>query len=280
MSRAVSRVSRDRSNGIPQCLLSLKASYDGLATMERRIADFIMAYPEEVMRLTARRLAKRTGTSESTVVRLCQKIGFSGYPQMKLALAREIAVHNDDVYEEISPSDDVSTVIAKTFLMARQSLEATSMLINPAHVEAAVDAIVGAKRVVLCGVGGSGAIAEVARHKLLRLGIFAVSVTDFHVMSVMGRMLQPDDVVLAISHSGSTEDVVDFAHAAASSGARLICITNHLQSPLAKLCDVVLCTSAKETPLGPEAGTARAVQIGVIDALCMAVALKQRKGGR
>jgi len=258
---------------VPRCLLKLKAAYASLGPTERRIADFVFSHPEDVIRFTAQRLAKRVGTSDSTVVRLCQKIGFRGYPELKLSLARELSIPQTEVYREIAQTDDTSTLIRKAFRIAIQSLSDTCGLLDAACVEGAVRAIRCARRLIICGVGGSGAIAEVAHHRFLRLGVVSICCTDPHTLTLLGNTVSEKDVVVAISHSGVTEDIVDFAGTARQRGAAIICITNQSQSPLAKLSDVVLCTAVPEAPSGPEAGASRVAQIGVIDVLCMAQAL-------
>lgn len=258
---------------IPRCLLKLKAAYAGLGPTERRVADFVISHPEDVIRFTAQRLAKRAGTSDSTVVRLCQKIGFRGYPELKISLARELSIPKTEVYREIAQTDDTPTLIKKAFRIAIQSLSDTCALLDPVQVEAAIRAIRAAHRIIICGAGGSGAIAQVAHHRFLRLGIAAICCTDPHTLALLGNTFLREDVVLAISHSGVTEDIVDFAGLAKRRGAGVVCITNQSQSPLARLSDVVLCTAVSEAPSGPEAGSSRVAQIGVIDVLCMALAL-------
>ncbi|HHY46356.1 MAG TPA: MurR/RpiR family transcriptional regulator [Firmicutes bacterium] len=263
---------------IPRCLLKLKAAYAGLGPTERRVADFVLSHPEDVIRLTAQRLAKRAGTSDSTVVRLCQKIGFRGYPELKLSLARELSIPKTEVYREIAKTDDIPTLIKKAFRIAIQSLSDTCALLDPAQVQCAVRAIRAARRLVICGVGGSGAIAQLAHHKFLRLGIVSICCTDPHALALLGNTFLQEDVVLALSHSGITEDIVEFVGLARQREARIISITNQSQSPLAKLSDIVLCTAVNEAPSGPDAGSSRVAQIGVIDVLCMALALGAEQG--
>src|SRR5215472_11895764 len=85
---------------IPGCFVRIRSTYDSLRAAEQRVADFILKNPEELIHLTVTELAERTQTSESTVVRLCQKIEYKGYQEFKIMLARDLVGPTETVYQQ------------------------------------------------------------------------------------------------------------------------------------------------------------------------------------
>jgi DNA-binding MurR/RpiR family transcriptional regulator len=100
---------------------------------------------------------------------------------------------------------------------------------------------------------------------------------DAHMMMMSAALLTPDDVVVAYSHSGTTAAVIDALELARRNGARTIAVTNYADSPLARLADVVLCSTAQNSPLLGENATARIAQLNLLDALFVATAQRDRK---
>src|SRR5580693_10753700 len=100
---------------VPGCFVRIEGTYASLRSAEQRVADFILKHPEELIYLTVTELAERTNTSESTVVRLCQKIGYKGYQEFKIMLARDLVGPTETIYEQISPSDSLPALKRKVF---------------------------------------------------------------------------------------------------------------------------------------------------------------------
>src|SRR5579872_6411791 len=90
---------------VPGCFVRIQGTYSSLRTAEQRVADFILKHPEELIYLTVTELAERTNTSESTVVRICQKIGYKGYQEFKIMLARDLVEPNATIYDLIEPGE-------------------------------------------------------------------------------------------------------------------------------------------------------------------------------
>ena len=100
---------------VPGSFVRIEGAYATLRAAEQRVADFILKHPDELIYLTVTELAERTNTSESTVVRLCQKIGYKGYQEFKIVLARDLVEPTTTIYAAIEPGDDVPTVKTKVF---------------------------------------------------------------------------------------------------------------------------------------------------------------------
>lgn len=269
---------RTITNAAPETkpLVCIHAALENLTSRERRVAEYILAQPQTIINLSIGQLARLSGTSESTVVRFCKKLGFEGFPHLKLVLAKNHTELTSNVYPTVTRKDSVEELIGKTFRYAMQALHDTSAVLSPVAVEKGAEVLLRANKVVLAGVGGSGAAADMAVQKLLRLGIHSNVCSDPSRMPLVAGTLSPEDVAIGISHRGRTECVEECLDIARRRGATTMAIVSDLQSPVAKKADIVLQSVCPDSLLGPEAGSARVAQITVIDALCLAVAVKIR----
>src|SRR5579875_1041066 len=140
---------------VPGSFVRLQSAYGTLRAAEQRVADFVLAHPDELIYLTVTELADRTSTSESTVVRLCQKIGYKGYQEFKIVLARDLVEPTTELYAAIEPNDDLPTIKTKVFQANAQALRDTIEVLDDEQLARAVDALAAASRVEIYGVGGS-----------------------------------------------------------------------------------------------------------------------------
>jgi DNA-binding MurR/RpiR family transcriptional regulator len=224
--------------------------------------------------LTVPELAERTNTSESTVVRLCQKIGYKGYQEFKIVLARDLVEPTADIYAEVESGDDLTTIKNKVFQANAQALRDTIEVLDDADLERAVSALSSARRVDVYGVGGSDPLAIDAYHKFLKLGIVAVALSDGDMMAMSSSLLGKGDVALGISHTGASRDVTDALDRAKANGATTICITHRSTSPITKVSDIRLYTAAKQTAFRSSASSSRIAQLTIIDTLYVGIALR------
>jgi len=266
--------SRIEPVSVPGCFIRIQGTYSSLRTAEQRVADFILKHAEELIYLTVTELAERTQTSESTVVRLCQKIGYKGYQEFKIMLARDLVGPTETVYEQIAATDALPALKSKVFQANAQALKDTIEVLSDEELERAVDAIANARRVEVYGIGGSAPLALDAYHKFMKLGISAVALSDSDLMAMSSSLLGPGDVALGVSHTGASRDVCDAMENAQKAGATTICITHRATSPITKVSNVKLFTAAKETAFGSDAMSSRISQLSIIDVLYAAVANK------
>jgi RpiR family carbohydrate utilization transcriptional regulator len=257
---------------VPGSFVRLQGAYSGLRAAEQRVADFILKHPDELIYLTVTELAERTHTSESTVVRLCQKIGYKGYQEFKIVLARDLVEPATEIYEAIAPGDDLATVKTKVFQANAQALRDTIEVLDDEQLQRAVDALANARRVELYGVGGSAPLALDAYHKFLKLGLQAIALSDGDLMAMSSSLLGSEDVALGISHTGASRDVTDALGRARAHGATTICITHRPSSPITKVSSIVLVTAAQQTAFRSDASSSRIAQLTIIDTLYVGVA--------
>ena len=257
------------------CLLRMKAFYASLRPSEQKVADYILEHPEEVIHLSVTELSNRTGVSDAAIIKFCQRIGYKGYQELKIYLAKELVSPMMEIYGEVAPDDDIKTVKEKIFQINSQALQDTRKLLDDEGLEQAVKAIAEASKVNIYGVGASGFVALDAQLKLLRIGIQATSFCDSHVQTYLAALLSSGDVAIAISDSGNTKDVVRALSVAKERGARTVCITSSPDSAIGKVADIKLYTAATESIFRSGAIASRLAQLSVIDVLFIGVALKR-----
>ncbi len=253
----------------------------GLAPAERRVAEAIIAAPGEIAGLSIGLLAKRCGTSEATVVRFCKRVGFAGYPELRLALASESgrsAARGEPsrlVDLDIGPDDDLAELVAKVGAVDAQAIGETVAHLDLASLARVVDAIGRADRIELYGIGASGLVASDLEQKLRRIGIGAHASTDAHACLTSAALLTDRDLALGISHGGETLDVIDPIVIAGERGARTVAVTNYPQSGLAQAAEVVLVTAVRESAMRSGAIASRVAQLTVVDCIFTAVAVRR-----
>ena len=262
-------------NAEPSTVIKIRGAYSTFQKAERRIANVISKNPEEIISLSITELAEKSETSESSVVRFCKSIGYKGYYELKIALARELVVSPQQIYEEIGQKDDMATVKHKVFQSTILALQETIKILNDRELEKAVEAICKAGLLAFYGMAASAAVALDSCHKFLRINIRSVSYSDSHMQAISASLLREGDVAFGISHSGSSKDVVDALRIARQSGATTICLTHHTKSPITKVADVKLFTAARETALRSDAMTSRIAELSILDVLYVGVALRR-----
>jgi DNA-binding MurR/RpiR family transcriptional regulator len=237
------------------------------------VADVILARPELAIYASVNEVAAAAGVSEATVMRFCRLLGFRGFQDFKIALARELVTPIKRLHEEVAEGDDAATMVHKVFQANLAALQDTLAVLDMEAMASAAQWLQAARLLLLIGVGTSGPIVEDAANKFFRLGLLVRAVTDAHLMMMAAALLTPADVLLAVSHSGSTRDTVETAKTAKNAGARVICITNNSLSPLTKTADLVLVTASRETRFRQEAMASRLCQTSIIDSLYTLMAL-------
>lgn len=259
---------------MPQtCSARIRAHYDALSPAERRVADFVLRSSDSVLSLTARELGKMADTSEATVVRFCQSLGYKGLPELRTDLMQELFAVKREVYQGVTASDTASELIRKVAYISIEALQRTVTTLDPDAFQQAVSAIRRARTTYFFGSGGSAHVAKEVTLKFLRMHLQAVTYSDYFSQVLGASMLGPGDVAVGLSYTGATRDTVEFLTAAREAGATVIAITNFASSPIAEVADICLITGSQPGLLGGEAGPARIAQLMVLDAIATALAI-------
>ncbi len=255
-------------------LSQVHAMRDQLRPSERKLADYIIEAPREVLDLSMSEAAQRAGVSQPTIARFCRALGFSGFREFKIRLAQAVASQLPAVHRDVRADEPVSGLAAKVL---DRNIAALIHVRNTMSVDAlamAIDLLAQASRIEFYGAGGSGISAQDIQHKFFRLGMSSVAYSDPHIFLMSAALLGPGDVVVAVSTSGRTVDIVDAARAALAGGAQVIAITRS-HSPLARLATISLHANVEETTDVLSPMTSRVSHLAIGDILAVGVALQR-----
>lgn len=255
-------------------IAALRAS---LSPAEARVATTVLAAPAWVLQSTLSAVAARAEVSDPTVIRFCRSLGLDGYQTFRLRLAHSLGSGASLMHPNIDRRDTAADLAAKVFERAARTLRDVSGQLAPARLEQAIGLLAAARRIEFYGRDSAGIVASDARHRFLRLGLQAASYSDAHRYGMAATMLAAGDVVVAISGSGRTVDLIASAELAREAGADVIAIAPP-GSPLAQRCTVPLEVAIDEgtdvyTPM-----TTRLAQLALIDVLAIGVALRLGTG--
>jgi DNA-binding MurR/RpiR family transcriptional regulator len=263
-------------------IVTMRGLYPSLNRAEQSVADYVLENPTLVKQMSITQLAHESGVSETTVVRFCRVLGFSGYTDFKLGLLEEVISSSSnieilDTVTDVKLDDDLEVVLKKVFQMNQMALSDTLQMIDVQEMQKAVDVLTNAGRVELFAIGSSAPIATDLYYRFLRCGIPGHYVSDPHIQAVNAALLNNGDAAIAISYSGETTETLRALRIAQDAGAVGICVSNFPKSELAVQADIRLITSSNRTKWIKESVASRIVQLSVFDALCVAVAIKKKE---
>ncbi len=249
------------------CALQMQAVYNTLKKAEKRAADYLIGHAKGVNRLSIQEFASEAGCSEATVVRLSKKLGYEGFPELK----RDFAAfeNSSDIHEygSILDNDSPLEVMHKVFEASAQGLMDTLNMLDPEAYSRALQSLIHAKKILFCGLGDAGAVAMEAHLRFLRIGVSSLHAADPDTQLIYATQLEPNDVVVAISHSGRSRQILDVVKVAKDRGATVILITNFPVSPLSKKSDLILQTAVFSKNMTGEIMSKRITALCIIESL-------------
>jgi len=252
-------------------LRQIKNTLPELRKSEKIVAEFILKEPKSVINLKTAEASSLMGISEPTLIRFCKAIGFSGFQEMKINLSQQLAA--DDYFDiyEIHPNDSIHELCEKVFDTAVSEILNVRSQIDQKILEQAIQTLAKASRVEFYAFGGSAPVAMDGQHKFFRLQIPSSCISDPHIQFMSANSLNKDDVVVAISQSGTTSALVDSVKTVRESGVKVIGIMPG-NTPLAKVCDFSLTINVGSNDRLTMPLTSRLAYTAVIDVLTMGVA--------
>lgn len=249
-----------------------------LTPSERKVAEVLVTHDKPFL-LSITGLAELSGVSEATVVRLYRRLRYSSYQELRVTMAQEMTETDERaILADIAPGNTPLEVLAKVNEQTIEALRTTAATIDQAELAIAAAHLSSAERLYFMGVGASGVIALDAAHKFLRLGGTAVALVDSHIQMIAAAHMRPGDVVIAISHSGESTEVLAAARQMRQQGALIIGITGYGNSSLCQIANTSLITAAREAQYRSDAMASRIVQLVLIDTLYVSAVLHQGQG--
>lgn len=246
-------------------------AYPTLTRSARKIADYILDHTLEAQYMSITALAEECGVADATISRFCRALGFDGYNEFKLALAKASAPAPNtpapNAAGAIHAGDSITEMSRKLYAADAAAIAQTMALVEEEKVRTAVQLLSEARQVFCFGQGGSMVMAMEAWARFATVARQFQCIQDSHMQAMAASLAGPEDVILFFSYSGSTRDMMDVLRLAKSRGVRVILVTHFAKSPAAARADVVLLCGSKEGPLQSGSIAAKMALLFVVDVL-------------
>ncbi len=253
-------------------ILALLQNYKpDFSPTEMNIANYVLSNPEDVYGLSIHELSAKTYVSSATITRFCHKLHLEGYREFQALLAVELAVSNQETTAHVAnagPACSTQEIISRNTRKNIQSVEMTQKCNSPEAYDQAAQMIKDAKNICMLGMGASFLASRDFFHKLIRIRKNCSSSSDWHVQLVQAESMDEGDLVIALSYSGLTPEILIAARAAKAAGAKVLAITraSH-RSELAKIADACLYVAPAEPLARTSASASLMAQLSVLDNL-------------
>lgn len=212
-------------------LAEIQKRYKAFTEKEKTIADFILNESRQMKNINITDLAEKLYISTATVTRFCKKIGCKNFVDMKIKLeiarTKENSIKGNDIFSDV-------------YNYYEKVIKRTQELINEDNIYKLAEQIKSANNIYIYGIGSSGLSAIEMRQRLLRMGFNVYSISDSHMMIINSAIISEDDLVIGISVSGDTKEVVYALEICKKHGAKTVAITSFEDSLITKYSDMTL----------------------------------------
>lgn len=210
-------------------LEKIQVKYQSFSPGEMKIADYVLESKEKILNIHIKDLAQAAGVSVATITRFCRKIECKSFVEFKILLR-----------DAVEQSGEAGDLIDQVDTVYHSIIRSSHMLVEQEKLERASAWIQEAGRIHIYGLGSSGLLAMELKYRLMRMGMVVDAHTDSHLMLMNASLVKECDLVIAISNSGTTREVIEAAEVAKQKPARVLTITNFEETPLSHLSDLIL----------------------------------------
>ncbi|MDR3375567.1 MAG: MurR/RpiR family transcriptional regulator [Ancalomicrobiaceae bacterium] len=245
---------------------------DELSRQERKVAEFVLAAPDEAMRLSLAKIADAVGVSEPTVLRFCRKLNCANLQEFRIKMAGAEAIGLPATHAEIAPGSSMSEIAARVLDFSVSNLDNLRRQIDAAALQRVVDLLMKARSIHFWGNGASGIVARDAQQKFPLFGIPCMAETDSHQILINASTLSARDVVVAFSNTGRNQAMLPSIAAAQANGASVVVVTSSSNTPLARAASHVVCVPTLDNTDIYTPTISRIAALCIVDMLAIAVA--------
>lgn len=246
----------------------IKVHYNSLTRTEKKICDALMEDPKAFMGCSMAELSKKYDVSQGSINNFAKKFSCSGFSALKLRIATDLYAHNERIFSAIDSTKGIKNAMELKIEENITAFKNTLQVNDEEQFKIAVDKILGAEKIEIYGVFHSGIAARDFCYQLMQLGIPASYISDTLMGFVAAATLTSRGLLIAVSSTGRTKEIIESAQIAKENGVPIICITTDKNSPLAKLSDAVLIATVSNTTISDRQNEIRLSQLLVIDTIC------------
>jgi|LGVF01.2.fsa_nt_gb DNA-binding MurR/RpiR family transcriptional regulator len=250
-------------------MLNMLKYKEDLSMAERVVLDYLIENKAVLRNFNVEKIAEAAYTSPASVVRMCKKLGYNGFKDFKIdfILANaKVEIPENREYKDViltKSSNQGKLVIENNIRI----LEETLKLHDEKSLSKAAHIIMKSRKILIFGKGSSYLVCKDLEMKLRRINKFCVAQGESHEQLVDASFINQNDVVIFVSNSGTTKEIISAALVAKDNKAKIVSIVKLGSSLLADLSDIVLYTSSLEGEFRSAAMTSRISQLAVVDAL-------------
>lgn len=240
---------------------------------DRLLANFIIANPEEVVTMNINELASRASVSSSSVSRFSRLLFGMTFPQFKVAIAKSISRADEGMQNyDVELTDSLYQIEKKLIINIERVVQEVMDLNSINTIQSVASLIAKSENVYIFGIGASGLATQDFAQKLIKLGKRAIFNFDANLAILNSSLCTPNDLVIAISYSGLTKEVLLPVRKAKSQNCPVVAITGGKKNRLASESDYVLSIPLAESKIiRMTAIYSRYGQFVLVDALYLAV---------
>lgn len=253
-----------------EVLTLINSRFASMSTSEKRVAQYIQSNPDGIAMLSLQALAENCGTSDATVLRFCRSLGYSGFQDMKSTLIPELLRRGVNPTPELTDADPSAAYSARLAEDTRRTLS----LLSQETMNVVAAALVGSSRNLIVGLAGSGGVGRIFADTLASAGVPAIAISDRVEIERACDTIKPGQVVIGISHSGETPEVVAALDRSRDRKAVTVAMTNYSPSSVEKAAAHVFLTSVAEGLLGSYSCHPRVLELVVLEMLMSSIAGK------
>lgn len=241
------------------------------------VADYLTQHAEDAQYLSISSLARACHVAEATIFRFCRALGFEGYNEMKIALAQANAAPGHVVAQTLEPGTSTEALFEYAAAAFSAAVSGTRSVLNAAAIDQAASMLQRARQVFCFGQGGSGILAREIWAKFATISSKFHTAGDSHMELTTASLLGPEDVIVFVSYSGATRDMMTTLRTARNNGVKVILITHYDDAPGTALADVVLLCGARESPLDAGSIPVKASVLYVAEVLVLRYSLDNQE---
>lgn len=253
-------------------LIKLKELKDSFTKNEKKLAEYLLENSENIKEANTYNLAEKCEVGQATVVRFAKKLGFKGFPELKLSLVSELFNKKqekkvDIISDEIKIDDSTENLAHKVAYENIRSIESSLKTLSYKEIDKAVEALEKSEKIFILGAGSSSIVAKDMQYKMWELGKNIVFDTDQHIQLGNVSMAKKEDCVFVISYSGKTLDIYNTLLEYKKKGVTIISLTQIQENPIKDIADIKLTTLVEKKDFRSNSLSTRMTQLTVIDIL-------------
>ncbi len=257
---------------IGNALARLRGFLPSLSPAEKKVGEYSLEKPDQVIKMTLDEIAAQVGVSNATALRFCYSMGYESWLAFKFALVQSLPNSPRLDGNNLNKNDKNGVIARKVLLRSMQAIDDTLSIIEDDQVDQAIMLIRKARRILIISAGTSAPIAQELHNRFLRLGLDCHMQTDPYLQEVQVALLGPKDLVIVISQTGNSNESRQTAAEAQAQQIPVLCITGNTFSPIAQYADVVLLAVTQESTT--ETLSSRIALYALVHALYVCLAMR------